>query len=446
MDSSKYKFFKSVNRRIESICENHVILERFKQGLEYSSPSARYRCNVHNEEHIRQNGKLYREGCKFCFEHARYQERCENFLKRLSDVDTNNEFELVSEYVNAKTKVGIKHHVCGEVFYVTPDSFLSSTSCPNCTNSMYNAGTLKKYYEKYKDYYEKEGFQIILDNPNKKMLGRTRFKIKHLACNNVITVTHDGIFNKGFGCRHCSSKNSRVHAIVNAILKVNKISYETEYRFDDCKYKYRLPFDFKVDISKDEFILIEVDGRQHYKKNLNWYSDDIVKRDKIKTDYCKDNKITLVRLKVDDYKTIDDVYVKICEVIDVKTSPSYKVVDKFYNYKITSDVVEQVRKDYLFEGLKTFALTEKYDLDSKSISSILNYRIVPDILPELKGDIKERLKFNSNKPPRRDSKLLPYKDQVMKLRKEGNSFAKIAKVFNVSPSCVRTFFVRHCQP
>jgi len=85
-------------------------------------------------------------------------------------------------------------------------------------------------------------------------------------------------------------------------LILKNVKYVKQKRFKDCINKQQLPFDFYL----EEFnTLIEVDGEHHYKivryNNLNETKaqsnlEKTRTRDKIKTKYCEDNKITLIRL------------------------------------------------------------------------------------------------------------------------------------------------------
>lgn len=90
---------------------------------------------------------------------------------------------------------------------------------------------------------------------------------------------------------------------VESILKQNYIEYIREYRFGDCKYKKELPFDFYL---PNNNICIEYDGEQHFKpitfggiseseSEIN-YQETLIK-DNLKTEYCKNHNIKLIRIK-----------------------------------------------------------------------------------------------------------------------------------------------------
>lgn len=121
------------------------------------------------------------------------------------------------------------------------------------------------------------------------------------------------------GCKKSSSMELFIKQYLDSI---EYIDYKREYRFDDCKYKYRLPFDFAVfDKSGSLMFVIEYDGEQHYKE-VGWFGgkdgfDARVRNDNIKTDYCKSHGIPLLRLSFD--MTKDDILKSIENYLSVET-------------------------------------------------------------------------------------------------------------------------------
>lgn len=69
-----------------------------------------------------------------------------------------------------------------------------------------------------------------------------------------------------------------------------------------------LPFDFYIPKNN---ILIEYDGEQHYKSVKMWGGDNAFEKrklhDSIKTKYCLDNKIKLLRIPYWDFDNIDEI-------------------------------------------------------------------------------------------------------------------------------------------
>ena len=107
------------------------------------------------------------------------------------------------------------------------------------------------------------------------------------------------------GCVKCKVKSNGEFIIEN-ILKNNDIIYEAHYNFKDCSYKRVLPFDFYI---PERNICIEYDGKQHYKfikyyhKTYDKFEEQQLK-DNIKTKYCEENNIQLIRIP---YWKFDDI-------------------------------------------------------------------------------------------------------------------------------------------
>lgn len=121
----------------------------------------------------------------------------------------------------------------------------------------------------------------------------------------IICKEH-GVFNqtptdhlRPCGCPKCNeSKNEKR---IKELLEQKQIKYETQKTFDGCLYKRKLKFDFYL---PEYNICLEYDGEQHFVK-YRFEKDDKKlkirqKRDKIKTEYCKENGINLIRIRYDE--------------------------------------------------------------------------------------------------------------------------------------------------
>ena len=109
----------------------------------------------------------------------------------------------------------------------------------------------------------------------------------------------------GAGCPHCSE--SKGEKKISKFLDLNEIEYVRQKKFDGCVgIRYKLPFDFYLPKYRTA---IEFDGKQHYEPmeffgGLEAYNRLKV-NDKIKSDYCEDNYIDLIRIR---YDQIDRVF------------------------------------------------------------------------------------------------------------------------------------------
>jgi hypothetical protein len=109
----------------------------------------------------------------------------------------------------------------------------------------------------------------------------------------------------GAGCPHCFE--SKGEKKISKFLDLNEIEYVRQKKFDGCVgIRYKLPFDFYLPKYRTA---IEFDGKQHYEPmeffgGLEAYNRLKV-NDKIKSDYCEDNYIDLIRIR---YDQIDRVF------------------------------------------------------------------------------------------------------------------------------------------
>lgn len=131
-------------------------------------------------------------------------------------------------------------------------------------------------------------------------------------CGNEFKSSWGAIKDGKIRCEYCSKCMSNMEFKVREWLDSNNIEYEYQKRFEDCKVKRVLPFDFYLPKFN---CVIEVQGEQHYKPII--FSDEIniekefKKRkeyDKIKKEYCKNNKIDLLEISYLDIKRKNNNY------------------------------------------------------------------------------------------------------------------------------------------
>lgn len=139
-----------------------------------------------------------------------------------------------------------------------------------------------------------------------------------------------GFFNQslsmhqaGHGCNKCNTlQYSKAVKLIDKFLSDHNINFEKEKRFDECRHKNPLPFDYFL---PELNILIEYDGEQHFKP-MRWskmgnkaigkkIAEQKLKetqlRDKIKTKWAKASPYTLHRIT---YK--ENIEDKINEIIE----------------------------------------------------------------------------------------------------------------------------------
>lgn len=115
-------------------------------------------------------------------------------------------------------------------------------------------------------------------------------------CGNTIIINRRDVLaghTVSCGCWH----KSHGEVLIEDYLKNNSIKYESQKRFDDCRNKKKLPFDFYL---PEYNLCIEYQGEQHFKLVNHFGGEEGFKRrqenDKIKKQYCEDKNIHLLYL------------------------------------------------------------------------------------------------------------------------------------------------------
>jgi len=112
--------------------------------------------------------------------------------------------------------------------------------------------------------------------------------------------------NKKSGCQLC--KSSKGEKKIRSFLIKNRIKFDEQKKFKECKNVRELPFDFYLPKLN---ICIEYDGEQHYNAIEIWGGDDrlnnIKSNDSIKNYFCTQNNIKLIRIPYKDYDNIDTI-------------------------------------------------------------------------------------------------------------------------------------------
>lgn len=152
---------------------------------------------------------------------------------------------------------------------------------------------------------EVNGLEYVGSNYKDKLLNIEFYCLKHRDVG-VQTMRYQNMKRGICGCRYCEKENSEIRSkgeIETAnILNYYGIRFVEQKIFTECKDKNYLPFDFYL---LDYNILIEFDGEQHYyvvrfngmnQQDAENNFETIKKHDYIKTQFCVDNNIPLIRI------------------------------------------------------------------------------------------------------------------------------------------------------
>ena len=133
-------------------------------------------------------------------------------------------------------------------------------------------------------------------------------------CGKQTKVIGNNLNRKNYGTISCGCSNSRGEEKISQILIQLNIPFEYQKTFNTCIFpdtNRKAIFDFYV----DNFLLIEYDGEQHFNYNdKGWNNKENFERtqfrDTYKTQWCKENNISLVRIPYTDFKLISEEYIR----------------------------------------------------------------------------------------------------------------------------------------
>lgn len=252
-----------------------------------------------HEWEARANNLLHsNSGCPICYGHNK---TTSDFIKEVNKLNIN--VEVLGEYTGSKSDILCKCTLCGKEWMSTPNSLLHGTGCYECGHKR---GGMKIRISN-DDYVIKMSYA----NPDVEMIGTyTRSKdpveFRCKKCGNIWETAPANVANSGSGCPRC--KSSKGEREIARYLDQIGVEYVHQKRFGDCVDVAVLPFDFYIPSINT---CIEYDGALHYKPVEYYggqdYYDKIQKHDTIKTKYCNENGIALVRIPYWDLDVIDNV-------------------------------------------------------------------------------------------------------------------------------------------
>jgi hypothetical protein len=278
--------------------KNYILVKPFTY-LGNKKTIIHLKCNNDNHEWfpIYNNFINKNRNCSKCSK--KYKSTQKEIEEKVLNKCKEKNYELVESFIYTDAINTILHLKCNNdnhEWFPTYNNFINNNRC--CQKC---AGTLKITQDvanelvlnkcKERNYELVEPF-IYINNETK----------IHLKCNkdnHEWFPKYNNFIKCNKGCPICNE--SRGEYKISKFLKNKNIFFKREYKFENCKYKKLLQFDFYL---PDLNICIEYDGQQHFEIVEKWGGEktlnDTKIRDKIKTKYCLDNNIQLLRIKYDD--------------------------------------------------------------------------------------------------------------------------------------------------
>lgn len=268
---------------------NVVPLEKY---VNHKTPIL-HRCIIHNYDWTTTPERVLNgKGCPRCAIEKSAIARTRTQKEYIQEVfQINPNIEVVGKYVNASTKIEHRCLIDGYVWNTTPDAILQWHGCPLCS------GHMLKTTEQYVAEIKKININIVVIGEY--INAKTKILHKCKKCGHEWYAYPSNILS-GKGCPKCNMSKGETE--IGIWLDSKNIKYIQQYTFVDCRDKNPLPFDFYV---PQYNLCIEYDGEQHYTPvtfggmDENLAIEQFKKtqyHDEIKTTYCKDNDIQLLRI------------------------------------------------------------------------------------------------------------------------------------------------------
>lgn len=213
----------------------------------------------------------------------------EQYVEELHLINPNA--VALEQYIDMKTPILHECKVHNMKWVTSPCSTLQGCGCPKCRSEKISSKTRKTHEQYVEDLKIANPSVIVLEHY---IDVHTPILHKCLVDGNEWLAMPMNLLY-GYGCPQC--RESSGERQVRQWMENHNIEYIYQHKFKDCKNIKPLPFDFYLPKYN---ICIEYDGRQHYKPVEYFGGEESFKRvvlhDSIKTKYCIDNDIQLIRI------------------------------------------------------------------------------------------------------------------------------------------------------
>lgn len=229
-------------------------------------------------------------GIKKCANSHRFSQ--EEFESRVDEAHDGT-IKPLGKYVSMNKKMKFECQNCGNIWFALPTHIVRGVGCPECVDRWEGRRrTTEEYKEEVRDIHG-EDIKVLGEYDNYKS------KIRHKCnkCGYVFEAVPDSVLH-GHGCQYC--RKSKGEEIIEECMKNLDLDYDREVKFDGCKGKRKLPFDFAIYSNDDLIGLVEHDGKPHYQP-VDYFGGkeafkQRIKHDHIKDQYALSHSIPLLRL------------------------------------------------------------------------------------------------------------------------------------------------------
>ena len=252
--------------------------------------------------------RKHSSGCPKCNAIKGQQSRIKNNEEWLNSI-RNDKINILGTYTGLNRRILVECKKCKKQWSMLPMNIKRGQGCSDCEYKN-KAENYTISEEEFDDRLNKEHHNEIkrISNFN----GLNRMVDFHCnICGYEWTTTGNSVINAcKTGCPSChQSKNEKS---IKYYLEEKELDYEIEFTKHNCYSSggKKSQFDFFIANTG----LIEVDGEQHFFPVSDWDFEKCQKDDSIKTKYCENNNIPLLRIKYTqvqsgEYKSMIDDFI-----------------------------------------------------------------------------------------------------------------------------------------
>ena len=259
-----------------------------------------------------------------------------------------NEYEFLDVYRNANTKLRVKHNKCGYIYKVTPAHFFSGRRCPYCFGTHKKTDT--EFKQEVKNLVGDDYTFLDFYASNK-----TKLRVKHNKCGNIYKVKPNDFFS-GHRCPYCAGYMNKTN-----------IQFKQEvYNLVGTEYVFL-----------DEYVANKAKLRVKHNKCNNIY--EVTPSDFLqgyRCPYCNSPKgevsinkiLKSLGIKYEYQKTFDDL--KDSRLL------SYDFYIPDQNILIEYQGIQHYHPVDIFGGVSQFKLQQKHDKMKASYARDNNYNLI----------------------------------------------------------------------
>ena len=238
-----------------------------------------------------------KNACKYCAAKKSRtldaRKRSATHYEKIKEMCERRGYKLLTDRNTILKATSLIEYLCPEhgKQTATVDNLEQGHGCYHCGRDMVGV-KLRKSQQQIMEEIKRHGDTIL--NPNEYTDAHCNNLRFICSCGQEFTTSYANYIDHNVRtCRTCSIKTSVGERKIEEVLTNLNIEYVREKRFNDCKDKKPLPFDFYLPCHN---AIIEFDGIHHFKDTPLTTLEDVVKHDSIKNNYCDSNHIPILRI------------------------------------------------------------------------------------------------------------------------------------------------------